>query len=368
MRPPSVATMTTTQQPSVNDRAAGDFAERLFETYTQGMLTLMIDLAHRTGLLEAIAAGAGTSGELAERAGLSERYVRECLGALTTGRLVDYDPKDQRYSLPPERAACLSGDGSLNIAPMSRFVAALSGTLADVADAFRVGGGVPYERFRPEFTELMDGASRGFFDGQLIDSVLPLTGDLPTRLAEGIRVADIGCGSGHSTNLLAEAYPRSVFVGYDIAADALDRARSEATAYGLTNVSFQCLDVTKLPAEPQLDAAFAFDAIHDQVDPAGVLDRVHATLRPGGTFVIFDTRTSSQVEDNLANPMATLLYAVSTLHCLTVSLAEGGAGLGAVWGEELARRMLTDAGFVGIGVHDVPDDPLDVVYVARRPG
>ena len=216
--------MTTTQQPSVDDRATGAFAEQLFETYTQGLLTLIIDLAHRTGLLDAIAAGPGTSAELAERAGLSERYVRECLDALTTGRIVGYDPAAQRYSLPPERAACLSGDGSLNVAPMSRFVAALSGTLADVADAFRVGGGVPYERFRPEFTDLMDGASRGFFDGQLVDGVLPLTGDLPARLAEGIRVADIGCGSGHSTNLLAKAHPRSVFVGYDIAVEALDRA------------------------------------------------------------------------------------------------------------------------------------------------
>jgi SAM-dependent methyltransferase len=360
--------MTTTQQPPVDDQAAGAFAERLFDTYTQGMLTLMIDLAHRTGLLDALAAGPGTSAELAERAGLSERYVRECLGALTTGRIVDYVPTDQRYTLPPERAVCLSGDGSLNVGPMSRFVAALSKTVDEVAVAFRVGGGVPYERFRPEFTDLMDGASRGFFDGQLVDGVLPLTGDLPTRLADGIRVADIGRGSGHSTNLLAKAYPRSVFVGYDIAVDALDRARAEATAYGLTNVSFQCLDVTRLPAEPPIDAAFAFDAIHDQVDPAGVLDRVHAALRPGGIFVMFDTLASSHVEKNVANPTATLLYAVSTLHCLTVSLAEGGAGLGAVWGEELARRMLADAGFVGIEVHDVPDDPLDVLYVARRPG
>ena len=359
---------TTTQQPSVDDQAASAFAGRLFETYTQGMLTLIIDLAHRTGLLDAIAAGPGTSTELAERAGLSERYIRECVGALTTGRIVDYDPTAQCYSLPPERAACLSGDGSLNIAPMSRFVAALSKTLDDVAVAFRDGGGVPYERFRPEFTDLMDGASRGFFDGQLIDGVLPLTGDLPTRLAEGIRVADLGCGSGHSTNLLAKAFPRSVFVGYDIAVDALDRARSEATTYGLTNVSFQRLDVTELPADPPLDAAFAFDAIHDQADPAGVLDRVHAALRPGGTFVMFDTKASSEVENNLEYPMATLLYSISTLHCLTVSLAEGGAGLGAVWGEELARRMLTDAGFVGIEVHAVPDDPLDVVYVARRAG
>ena len=360
--------MATTQHAAVDSDAAAAFAERLFATYTQGMLTLMIDLAHRTGLLDTIAAGPGTSEDLAERAGLSERYVRECLGALTVGGIVDYDSGTRRYALPPERAVALSGEGSLNLAPLSRFVTALSSTLADVAVAFRAGGGVPYEQFRPEFTDLMDGASRGFFDGQLIDGVLPLTGTLPARLAEGIRVADIGCGSGHSTNLLAKAFPMSVFVGYDIAGDALDRARAEATEYGLTNVSFQQLDVTTLPPEPPLDAAFAFDAIHDQVDPAAVLDRIHGALRPGGVFVMFDIKASSRLEDNLANPMAALLYSVSTLHCLTVSLAGGGAGLGAVWGEELARRMLTDAGFVDIEVHDVPDDPLDSVYVARRPG
>jgi SAM-dependent methyltransferase len=360
--------MTTTQHTAVDPDAAAAFAERLFGTYTQGLLTLMIDLAHRTGLLDALAAGPGTSGVLAERAGLSERYVRECLGALTTGRIVDYDSGTRQYALPPERAVALSGEGALNLAPFSRFVAALSKTLDEVVSAFRDGSGLPYERFRPAFTDLMDGASRGFFDGQLIDGVLPLTGELPGRLAEGIRVADIGCGSGHSTNLLAKAFPRSVFVGYHIAADALDRARAEATGYGLSNVSFQQLDVTTLPPEPPLDAVFAFDAIHDQVDPVGVLDRIHGALRPGGVFVMFDIKASSRLEDNLANPMAALLYSISTLHCLTVSLAEGGAGLGAVWGEELARRLLADAGFVDVEVHDVPDDPLDSVYVARRPG
>ena len=358
--------MTTTQHPDNDDQAAEAFAERLFETYTHGMLALMIDLAHRTGLLEAAAAGPGTSAELAERAGLSERYVLECLGALATGGILDYDSATGRYTLPPDRAIVLTGDGSLNLAPISRLVTVLSKTLDEVASAFRDGGGVPYSRFRPEFTELMDSLSRGFFDGQLIDGVLPLTGDLPARLTDGVRVADIGCGSGHSTNLLAKAYPMSAFVGYDIADDALDRARTEATAYGLTNVSFQQLDIAGLPSEPPLDAVFAFDAVHDQADPAAVLDRVHAALQPGGIFVMFDTKASSRLENNLANPAATMLYSISTLHCLTVSLAEGGAGLGAAWGEELATRMLADAGFVDIEVRDVPDDPLDVVYLARR--
>lgn len=358
--------MSTTQLPAVDEQAAEAFAAQLFATYTQGMLSLMIDLAHRTGLLEAAASAPGTSAQLAERAELSERYVRECLGALATGGIVDYDAAAGRYALPPERAVCLTGDGPLNLAPFSRFPTTLAKTLDEVADAFRNGGGVPYERFRPEFTDLMDGTSRGFFDGQLVDGLLPLTGELQPRLADGIRVADIGCGSGHSTNLLAKAFPRSVFVGYDIAEDALERGRAEATEYGVTNVSFQRLDVMKLPAEPALDAVFAFDAIHDQVDPVAVLERVHTALRPGGVFVMVDINASSHLDKNMANPFAPLLYATSTLHCLTVSLADGGAGLGTVWGQELATQMLAEAGFVDVEIHDVPDDPLNIAYVARR--
>jgi SAM-dependent methyltransferase len=363
-------TVDTSTQPIAGpsvEPGVEEFAGQLFDVYTKGMLTLMIDIADRTGLLQTLAGGPGTSAGIAERARLTERYVRECLGALVTGGIVEYDAAAHSYALPPERAVCLAGEGSLNMAPMSRVVGLLAKTLPEVAQAFRRGGGVPYERFRPEFTGVMDGISRGFFDGQLIHGVLPLAGDLPDRLAEGIEVADIGCGSGHSTNLLAKNFPASTFVGYDISDDALTQARVEAKQYALSNVTFENLDVRHLPDDVPLDAVFAFDAIHDQVDPAAVLDRVYAALKPGGVFVMFDIRASSHLENNLANPMAPLLYAVSTLHCLTVSLAHGGAGLGTVWGEELARSMLAAAGFAGIQVHEVPDDPLDSLYVASKP-
>lgn len=356
----------TTTTPALDESRVEAFAGRLLGTYTEGMVTLMIDLGHRTGLLTALAAGPGTSNELATRADLTERYVRECLGALVTGGIVEYEPTTATYKLPAEHAVCLAGEGSLNLAPFSQAVTLLATHVGDVAKVAREGGGVPYERYRPEFTDVMDGMSRGFFDGQLIDGVLPQTGTLPARLADGIRVADIGCGTGHSTNLLARAYPASTFTGYDLGPDAIDRARAEAASYALHNVSFEVLDVARLPVDPPLDAVFAFDAIHDQADPAGVLDRVYAALSPGGVFVMFDIKASSHLENNVANPFAALLYATSTLHCMTVSLASGGAGLGAVWGEELALRMLDAAGFVDIEVHDVPDDPMDSVYVARK--
>ncbi|MPY77582.1 MAG: methyltransferase domain-containing protein [Actinophytocola sp.] len=358
--------MTTTPELSIDQTAVDDFAERLFGDYTSGMVTLMIDIGHRTGLFDAAAAGPATSAELADRAGLTERYVREWLGAITTAGITSYDPLTRTYTLPAEHAACLTGGGSTNVAPVSLIVGHLATHIDEVATAFRDGGGVPYEKFRPGFTDVMDGISRGGFDGQLIDGILPLTGDLPDRLRSGIRVADIGCGTGHALTLLAEAFPASTFVGYDIATDAIERARAEAADAGLTNVTFEVCDVAKLPDDARFDAVFAFDAIHDQADPEGVLRGVHDALVPGGTFVALDIKASSHLENNVGNPLAPFLYGVSTLHCMTVSLALGGAGLGTVWGEELARQMFADAGFEVVSVNDVPDDPVNVLYVCRR--
>lgn len=350
-----------------DEARAEQFAGRLFETYTAGMVTLMIDLSHRTGLLDALAAGPGTSRDLADRAGLTERYVRECLGSLVTADIVEYDPARLEYSLPPEHAVCLTGEGSLNLAPFSPAISLLAKHIDGVARAFKEGGGVPYEAFRPEFTRVMDGMSRGLMDGQLIEGILPLAGDLPARLTAGIRVADVGCGTGHAINLMARAFPQSTFVGYDISDDAIAAARAEARAWGLGNASFEAVDATRIPADPPLDVVFAFDAIHDQVDPVTVLKRIHDALVPGGEFVMMDIKAASALEDNRGNPFAPLLYGISTLHCMTVSLAHGGAGLGTVWGEQLARQMLAGAGFVDIAVHDVPDDPMDSVYLARKP-
>lgn len=344
--------------------AAERFAGTLMATYTASMTTLMIDLADRTGLLDALAAGPGTSAEVAARAGLTERYVRECLGGLTCAGIVDHDASTARFTLPAAHAACLTGPGALNLAPMARLCTLLAPHVDGVAKAFREGGGVPYESFRPEFTEVMDGMSRGLFDGRLLDGIVPLVDGLADRLTAGARVADVGCGTGHAVNLLARAFPRSTVVGFDISADAIAAARAEAAAWGLGNASFEIVDAVALPSDPPFDVFLAFDAVHDQVDPAGVLAAVRRALAPGGVFAMMDVKASSALADNVGNPLAPLLYGVSTLHCLTVSLAHGGAGLGTVWGRELACAMLADAGFTDVIVHDVPDDPMDSLYVA----
>jgi SAM-dependent methyltransferase len=352
---------------SLDEARVEAFAGRLFELYTGGMLTFMVDIGHRTGLFAAAAAGPATSAELAARADLQERYVREWLGAMVTGGIVDYDPTTRSYRLPAEHAACLTGPGSANLAPFSRLDTHLAKHVEGVARAFREGGGVPYAEFRPEFTDVMDGLGRGTFDELLVEAYLPLVPGLAEWLAAGARVADVGCGTGHALVLLAGAYPSSTFVGYDLASDAVARGRSEAAAAGLTNVRFEVRDAARLAVEEPFDVVFVFDAIHDQVAPAEVLDRIYEALAPGGTFVMVEPRASSNLEDNLANPLAPFLYSVSTLHCMTVSLAEGGAGLGTVWGEQQARRMLDDTGFGNVGVYEAPGDPINAVFVTRKP-
>jgi SAM-dependent methyltransferase len=328
------------------------------------MLTLMLDLGHRTGLFEAAAHGPATSEELADRAGLTERYVREWLGAVTLGGIFTYDPATRTYTLPPEHAACLTGTTGRNLAQRAPLLAILGSRLTKVAACFRDGGGVPYAEYRPDYTDHQERAGRWRHDVYLLSGFLPLVPGLAERLTAGVELADIGCGTGHAANLIAQAFPRSRVVGYDIATDALERGRAEAASLGLTNVRYEALDLIDLDAIAAFDVITAFDVIHDQVDPATVLRRVHDALAPDGVFLMLDIKASSDLADNLAFPQRAALYAISTLHCMTVSLAEGGAGLGTMWGEQTARRMLADAGFSAVEVVDAPDS-ANSLYICR---
>jgi SAM-dependent methyltransferase len=342
-----------------------EFARTLFGHYTSGMVTLMVDIGHETGLFDAMASGGGTSEQIADRAGLNERYVREWLSAMATGGIVEYDAGSRTFRLPPEHAVCLTGTSSRNLAANSQVLAMLSRRLPSVVECFRAGGGVPYSEFRPDFTDYMDASWRLLYDGLLVKGFLPAAKGLPERLANGIRVADLGCGTGHAINLMAREYPRSDLVGYDIAEDALERARAEARAMGLTNARFEVVDVTRLPPAARFDLITSFDAIHDQRDPAAVLRSAAAALAPDGIYLAVEPRASSSIEDNLRNPFAAYMYGMSVLHCMTVSLAEGGTGLGTAWGEQTARRFLAEAGFTSVEVVEAPG-PQNTIYICRR--
>jgi SAM-dependent methyltransferase len=342
------------------------FAGELLSGYVATMTTFMVAVGVQSGALDALADAPATSAELAERAGLSERQVREWLGALATSGIAAYDPTTQRYRLAPEHAACLTGGGIANLAPLGSAVAFLGRYVPAVSRTLREGGGIPYREYLPEFHQLQDQLTRRTYDAVLIDGYLPRVDGLASRLTAGAVVADVGCGSGHAANLLARAFPASTFVGYDISPDAIDAARREAAAWGLINARFEVRDVATLPADARFDVVTAFDAIHDQVHPRQVLSEVRRVLGGDGTFVMVEGDASSNVEDNIGNPVAPLLYGISLMHCVQVSLAEGGEGLGGAWGRQLAIRMLHDAGFGDAVVVDTPsEDPVNVIYVAR---
>lgn len=344
-----------------------DFSERIVGAIDNASLALLLSVGHQTGLLDAMAdLPPSTSAEIAAAADLNERYVREWLGGMTAGRVIEYDPETATYSLPAHRAAVLTrAAGPDNLAAIAQFMPLLSGVEQKIVDCFRAGGGLPYSEY-PRFHKLMAETSGAVFDAALIDVVLPLADGLVDRLRSGVDVADFGCGSGHAVNLMARTFPASRFTGIDFSDEAIAAGIAEAERMGLTNATFESHDLPQFDKVEAYDVITVFDAIHDQAKPAKVLENIHRALRPGGVFLMADTKASSRVEDNVGVPMSTYLYTVSLMHCMTVSLALGGAGLGAAWGRQLAEKMLADAGFDDVLVAEAEKDPINYYYIARK--
>ena len=346
------------------DRAKAKAFTQLMVRHLEGAaVTVMLEIGRRVGLFETMAKmGPATSAVIAERAGLDERYVREWLAAMTCGGIVEYAAAERTFRLPREHASALTGSSTRNLTSMVEMFPLMNRVVPDVADAFRTGAGVPYSAYQPDFTGLMDRRSRPRFDELLLSAYLGKPEGVVARLEAGIRVADVGCGSGHGVALMARRFPKSTFVGYDISEEGI--AEGRAAAYGLDNASFVVQDVAKLEAPAPFDLVTAFDAIHDQADPAGVLQRIRQALAPGGIFLMVDVYASTELADNIGAPMAPYLYTMSTMHCMSVSLAAGGPGLGTAWGHQLATRMLREAGFSEVQLFE-RIDPANSLYVAR---
>ena len=344
-----------------------EFAGRMVGVLNDAMLALMTSIGHRTGLFDEMAGlPPSTTEEVASAADLDERYVREWLGAMVMGGIVDLDPSTNTYHLPPERAACLTrAAGPDNVAGLAQFVSLLGNVEEEVVESFRNGGGVPYSKY-PRFQELMAEDSARVYDETLVDATLPLVPGLVGRLRGGMDAADVGCGQGHVINLMAREFPKSRFTGYDLSEEGISAGRDEAERMGLSNARFVVKDVAGLDEPGGYDLITAFDVIHDLAHPAKTLKNIHDALRPGGTFLMVDVAASSHLHENVEHPLGPFLYTVSTMHCMTVSLEQGGDGLGTVWGEQKAKQMLSDAGFGGVEVKQVEGDILNNYYIARK--
>jgi 2-polyprenyl-3-methyl-5-hydroxy-6-metoxy-1,4-benzoquinol methylase len=343
------------------------FAEKLMQTLNSAGLAMMISIGHRTRLLDAMAEmPALTSQQIADRTGLHERYVREWLGAMVTSGVVEYDPKPKTFRLPAKHASLLTRAATPeNFAVTMQWIAVLGRVEDQIVEAFQQGGGVPYAAFH-RFHEVMREESAQTVVAMLLDHILPLVPELEADLRRGIDVMDIGCGAGHAVIRMAEVFPRSWFVGYDLCDSAIAMARNDARERQLTNARFEVRDVTHLDQPDAFDLITAFDAIHDQADPAAVLRGIHLSLKPNGTFLMQDIDSSSHLHQNLDHPLGTFLYTISCMHCMTVSLAQGGLGLGTCWGVELAQEMLSNAGFTRVTIKRLPHDVFNCFFIVKK--
>ena len=351
----------------VTAESLDEFSTRYLEVLNHGALCLMISIGHRTGLFQFLrSAGPCTSAELAKVSHLNERYVREWLGAMTAGKIVEVN--DGHFVVPEAVSQLFANEEEAsNIAYLAQYIGMLGEVETRVVECFSKGGGVPYSAYS-RFHDVMAEDSGQNIVAALLDHILPLVPGLTLALQNGISVLDIGCGRGRTLHLLAETFPRSRFTGFDLSDEAIGYARDHANRSGLGNLRFEVRDLTTFhreAPEAAYDLVTAFDAIHDQARPDNVLAGIRRSLKAGGVFLMQDIRASSAIAENRDHPLGTLLYTISCMHCMTVSLAQGGMGLGAMWGEQKALEFLNLAGFANVEVRTLEHDIQNNYYIAR---
>jgi ubiquinone/menaquinone biosynthesis C-methylase UbiE len=322
------------------------FSKQVSGDIGAAMLGALSYIGDRLGIFSVLAeAGSVTSADLAKRTGLSERYLREWLSAMAAAGYLNYDAAAKTYAMPPEHAMVLARDDSPFFAGgFIEMIVPQMSIAPKVMESFKNGRGVPQSEYPPETWEAMERSSASMYRHQLVRKWLPTMPQVVEKLSNGGSSLDVGCGSGRAAIAIATAFPKAKVFGFDAHAGSLERARANAKAAGLGDrITFDVVDCTKLPAA-QFDFISTFDVVHDSVDPDALLKSIRGALKPGGTYLMVEVNVSSNVEDNI-NPMGKLMYSMSTLYCMTVSLAHGGAGIGACMGEAKARELIAAAGF-----------------------
>ena len=344
-----------------------DFSNYLIDTINKGSLSIMLSIGHRTKLFDVLSTlQPSTVEEIALKSNLNERYIREWLGAMVTGKIIEYDSDSNKFWLSKEKSRYLTRENNIyNFAASMQWIPILSQVEDEIIECFVKGGGVPYSSYK-RFHEVMAEESYQTVVVGLIDYILPLVPNLVSDLKQGIRVLDIGCGKGKAVNLMANHFPSSVFYGYDLSEEAIDSARKDGKDMNNSNVFFEVRDILDLAFTDKFDLITAFDAIHDQPRPDLVLKNIYQTLSDNGVFLMQDILASTPLKDNISHPLGTFLYTISCMHCMSVSLSQNGAGLGAMWGKEKAISMLKEAGFDNVEVKTLPHDFQNYYYIGYK--
>ncbi len=357
--------MSQTAPQAINEAKLHEFVMKAIGEMGAAMNAALILVGDQLGLYKAMAgAGPLTSAELAAKTGTTERYVREWLAAQAAGGFVTYDGATQRYTLPPEQAMTMADENSPVFLPgFFQVVEACVRDVPMISEAFRSGKGVGWHEHD---TCLFRGTERFFrpnYRAHLIQDWIPALGDTEAKLRAGVRVADVGCGLGTSTILMAQAYPKSSFVGFDYHPHSISMAQEAAMHAGVSDrVEFEVAKAKDYPGSGYDLVAF-FDCLHDMGDPVGAARHVRESLTPDGTWMLVEPFANDNLQDNL-NPIGRVFYAASTMLCTPASCSqEVGLALGAQAGEKRLREVLTGGGFSRIRV--AATTPFNLVFEAR---
>jgi 2-polyprenyl-3-methyl-5-hydroxy-6-metoxy-1,4-benzoquinol methylase len=325
--------------------------------------TAMASIGDRLGLFNDLAKnGPTTSAELAARTGTQERYVREWLGAMANAGYLEYDPSSGRYTLPPEHAPVLAQEtGPVFFGGVHEEFVGLLGSFEKLLGHIRSGGGLTLDDYPETMYEGIDRFTAGWFENLLLPVWLPLVPHVLGKLQNGARVADVGCGRGRALIKLAQAFPESRFVGYEIHGPNVDRAIDSVRDAGLEDrITIRHADASE-GLSGRYDVVTTFDVVHDAVNPRGMLRAIHDTLQPDGSYLCLEISCSDKPEQN-QGPIGALLQSCSVLLCLTLSLSGDGEGLGTLGlHEPKLRQLATEVGFSS--VRRIPmDNPFNSLY------
>lgn len=321
-----------------------EFMDRFVDMAAGATTIGLLAIADRSGLNQFMADSvARTVDEIAAETGLQSRYLQEILSGLVAAGVYDYNPATAHFSLAPEHAVFVAKESSpYFMGGWFDMIPALYAQLDNLVEATRNGGGVGFAQFGPD---MIRGIARGNEPSQqilLVSKWLPGVPGLIERLEAGIRVADVGCGSGAAAAIIARAFPASQVVGFDVSEAGIAAAR---LGYGdVPNLGFELGPLEEMPVDPGFDLITSFDVVHDLGDPEAGMRHIRHALAPGGVFLMMEPAASSNLEENLT-PRGALLYGVSAMHCMTQSLAAGGQGVGTAWGRQVIEATARSAGF-----------------------
>ncbi|OBA79360.1 SAM-dependent methyltransferase [Mycolicibacterium mucogenicum] len=347
----------------VDEDKLNDFLGMAIGDMGAAMSASLILLGDRLGLYKALAAQPLTSTQLAEKTGTVERYVREWLANQAAGGYVQFDADDGAWSLSPEQAACLADpNGPVDVPGAYNIIEAVFHVLDRTTENFRTGAGLEWGDHHPCLFAGTERFFRAGYNANLVSSWLPALDGAVERLEAGAKVADVGCGHGASTVLMAQTYPNSTFIGYDYHAESVRVAAERAAEAGVPNAKFEVADATSY-ADKDFDLIAFFDCLHDMADPVGVMQHTRTALTPDGIAMIVEPFAGDRLQDNL-NPIGRMMYGASSQICVPVSLARNGPALGAQAGEARLRDVVVDeGGFTRF--RRATETPFNLVFEAR---